>query len=79
MGNMTKEIIDRIFKEPGVRYELTEFEALGKSIHEILAMYPKTAEAGRDAGKTKYFLESIFSFASFDIPMFLLHLGVVKR
>jgi hypothetical protein len=61
---MTKDIIDRIFKEPGVRYELTEFEGLGKPIHEIIAIYPKTAEMGRDAGKTKYFLESIVSFAS---------------
>ena len=32
----TKEVIDRIFKEPCVRYELTEFENLGKPIHEIL-------------------------------------------
>jgi len=61
---MTKDIIDRIFKEPGVRYELTEFEGLGKPIHEIIAIYPKTAEMGRDAGKTKYFLESIVPFAS---------------
>lgn len=26
----TKEIIDRIFKEPGIKYELTEFESSGK-------------------------------------------------
>ncbi len=55
---MTKEIIDRIFKEPGIKYESTEFEGLGKPIHEILAIYPKTAETGRDAGKTKYYLKS---------------------
>lgn len=30
----TKEIIDRIFKEPGIKYELTEFENLGKAIHD---------------------------------------------
>lgn len=40
----TKEIIDRIFKEPGVKFELTEFETLGKPIHEILNIYAKTAE-----------------------------------
>ena len=34
----TKELIDRIFKEPGVKFELTEFENLGKSIHDII--YP---------------------------------------
>lgn len=27
--NMTKELIDRIFKEPGIKYELSEFETLG--------------------------------------------------
>ena len=59
-----REIIDRIFKEPGIKYELTEFESLGKPIHEILDTYPKTAETGRDAGKTKYFLKSIVPFSS---------------
>jgi len=51
----TKEIIDRIFKEPGIKYELTEFENLGKPIHDILDIYPKTVETGRDSGKTKYY------------------------
>ena len=60
----TREIIDRIFKEPGIKYELTEFETLGKPIHEILDIYAKTAEIGRDAGKTKYFLKSIVPFSS---------------
>jgi hypothetical protein len=27
---MTKELIDRIFKEPGIKYELSEFETLTK-------------------------------------------------
>jgi hypothetical protein len=26
----SREIIDRISKEPGIKYELTEFETLGK-------------------------------------------------
>jgi len=60
----TKEITDRIFKEPGISYELTEFEALGKPIHEILEIYPKTSTSGRDAGKTKYFLKSLIPFSS---------------
>jgi type I restriction enzyme M protein len=60
----TKEIIDRIFKEPGISYELTEFESLGKPIHEILEIYPKTATSGRDAGKTKFFLKSLIPFSS---------------
>ncbi len=45
----TKEVIDRVFKEPGVRYELTEFENLGKPIHEVLEIRAKTATTGRDA------------------------------
>ena len=37
----TKEIIDRIFKDPATAYELTEFENLGKPIHEILSICPR--------------------------------------
>ena len=37
----TKELIDKIFKEPGVKFELTEFENLGKPIHDILSIYPR--------------------------------------
>ncbi len=61
---MTKELIDRVFKEPGIKYELTEFETLGKPIHEILSIYPKTVETGRDAGKIRYYLESFVPFPS---------------
>lgn len=60
----TKAIIDRIFKEPGIQFELSEFETLDKPIHEIIRIYPKKAESGRDAGRTKYFLKSIVPFAS---------------
>lgn len=60
----TKDIIDRIFKDPSTKYELTEFENLGKPIHEILSIYPKTAATGRDAGKTKYYLKSFIPFSS---------------
>ncbi len=60
----TKEIIDRIFKDPSTMYELTEFENLGKPIHDILSIYPKTATTGRDAGKTKHYLKSFIPFSS---------------
>lgn len=60
----TREIVDRIFKEPGIKYELTEFETLGKPIHEILDIQDKTVDTGRDAGKTKYFLKSQVPFSS---------------
>ncbi|MBY0311763.1 MAG: type I restriction enzyme HsdR N-terminal domain-containing protein, partial [Phycisphaerales bacterium] len=64
MSLTTKEIIDRIFKEPGIRYELTEFENLGKPIHEILTIQAKTAATGKDAGKTKYYLKSFVPFST---------------
>ena len=60
----TKEVIDRIFKDPATKYELTEFENLGKPIHDILTIYPKTVTTGRDAGKTKYYLKSFIPFSS---------------
>ena len=60
----TKEIIDRLFKDPATKYELTQFENLGKTIHDILTIYPKTAATGRDTGKTKYYLKSFIPFSS---------------
>jgi type I restriction enzyme M protein len=60
----TKEIIDRIFKEPGIAFELSEFENLGKPAHEIISIYLKTATTGKDAGKTKYYLKSFVPFSS---------------
>ncbi len=60
----TKELIDKIFREPGIQYELTEFENLGKPIHEIVSIYPKVAATGKDAGKVKYYLKSFIPFAS---------------
>ncbi len=60
----TKEIIDHIFKDPSTAYELTEFENLGKPVHEIVSIYPKTTSTGRDAGKVKYFLKCFIPFSS---------------
>lgn len=60
----TKTILDRIFKDPATRYELTEFENLGKPIHQILSIYPKTVATGREAGKTKYYLKSFIPFST---------------
>ena len=60
----TKEIIDRIFKDPGVKYELTQFENLGKPIHEILDIKPNTVTTGKDTGKTKFYLRSFIPFSS---------------
>ncbi len=60
----TKEILDKIFKTPNTKYELTEFDDLGKPIHEIIDIYPKTVSTGRDAGKTKYYLKSFVPFST---------------
>ena len=60
----TKEVLDRIFKDPKTKYELTEFEDLGKSVHEIIEIYPKTVESGREAGKVKYYIKSFVPFSS---------------
>ncbi|MBD8564334.1 N-6 DNA methylase [Oxalobacteraceae sp. CFBP 8763] len=60
----TKEIIDRIFKEPGVKFELTEFDNLGKPLHEIINIYPKPTATGKDAGTIKYYLKSFIPFSS---------------
>ena len=60
----TKEIIDRIFKDPKTKYELTEFDNLGSPLHQIIDIYPKTSSTGRDAGKTKYYMKSFVPFSS---------------
>lgn len=60
----TKEIIGRIFKDPATPYELTEFENIGKPIHDILTIYPKAAATGRETGKTKYYLKSFIPFST---------------
>ncbi|MFC6441558.1 N-6 DNA methylase [Bowmanella sp. JS7-9] len=61
---ITKEIMDKIFKDPTTKYELIEFDNLGKPLHQIIEIYPKTASTGRDAGKTKYFMKSFVPFSS---------------
>lgn len=32
----TREVIDKIFKDPKTKYELTAFEGLGKPIDQII-------------------------------------------
>lgn len=57
-------MLDKIFKDPKTQYELTEFENLGKPIHEIIKIYPKVVESGRESGKTKYHVKSMIPFSS---------------
>ena len=37
---------------------------LGKSLHEIINIFPKTISSGRKAGKIKYFMKSLVPFSS---------------
>ena len=60
----TNEILNKIFKDPKIKYELTEFETLGKPLHEIIDIFPKTITSGREAGKIKYFMKSFVPFSS---------------
>ena len=65
----TREIINRIFREPGVAYDLIDFEDLDRPIHEVLEIYPKALTAGRDAGKTKFYLKSLIPFSSGNVEV----------
>jgi type I restriction enzyme M protein len=60
----TRQVLDLIFKDPQTRYSLSDFANLGKPVHEIINIYPKSAGSGRDAGKTKYSVKSFVPFAS---------------
>lgn len=52
------ELIDKIFKDPGVKYELSEFEGLGKPIHEMLDIVEKNG-TGKQTGKKIYYLKTL--------------------
>ena len=60
----TQQIIDLIFKDPNVKYELNEFDGFYKNIEEVFKIYPKTITSGKETGKTKYFIETLASFHS---------------
>jgi type I restriction enzyme M protein len=54
----THQVIDKIFKDPTVKYDLTEFEGLGKPIHEMLNIYAKDG-TGKQTGKKLYFIKPL--------------------
>ncbi|WNL34320.1 N-6 DNA methylase [Arcobacter cryaerophilus gv. pseudocryaerophilus] len=58
----TKEVIETIFKDKNVKYDLTEFLNFKKPIEEILTIEEKTTESGEHTGK--YFLKTLAPFAS---------------
>ena len=54
----TQQVIDKIFKDPTVKYELTEFEGLGKPIQDMLDIYAKDG-TGKQTGKKLYFIKPL--------------------
>lgn len=58
----TKEVIEIIFKDKQVKYDLTEFANFKKPIENILSIKEKITESGKDTGK--YFLQTLAPFAS---------------
>lgn len=50
----TQEVIDNIFNDPSVKYELTEFQGLGKTIPEMLNIYSRPG-TGKQTGKDVYY------------------------
>ncbi|WP_204345544.1 N-6 DNA methylase [Psychroserpens algicola] len=54
----TQQVIDKIFKDPAVKYELSEFEGLGTPIHEMINIYSKDG-TGRQTGKKIYYIKPL--------------------
>ncbi len=52
------ELIDKIFKDPAVKYELSEFEGLGKPLHQMLEISSKDG-IGKQTGKKIYYLKTL--------------------
>jgi len=59
----TQQVIDKIFKDPAVKYDLTEFEGLGKPIHDMLNIYAKDG-TGKQTGKKLYFIKPLANMYS---------------
>jgi type I restriction enzyme M protein len=54
----TQQVIDKIFKDPTVKYDLTEFEGLGKPIHEMVNIIAKDG-TGKQTGKKIYYIKPL--------------------
>ena len=59
----TQEVIDAIFNDPSVKYELTEFQGLGKTIPEMLNIYSRPG-TGKQTGKDVYYIKPLCKFHS---------------
>lgn len=58
-----QEVIDAIFNDPTVKYELTEFQGLGKTIPEMLDIYSRPG-TGKQTGKDVYYIKPLCKFHS---------------
>ncbi len=58
-----QEVIDAIFNDPTVKYELTEFQGLGKTIPEMLNIYSRPG-TGKLTGKDVYYIKPLCKFHS---------------
>src|SRR4051812_23226090 len=63
----TEQVIDRVFRDPEVKYGLTEFNDLGKRPEEALNIFPKFVDTGRDRG-VRYYLKDLKR--GVDIPIY---------
>ena len=59
----TQEVIDAILNDPSVKYELTEFQGLGKTIPEMLNIYSRPG-TGKQTGKDVYYIRPLCKFHS---------------
>lgn len=59
----SQEVIDAIFNDPSVKYELTEFQGLGKTIPEMLNIYSRPG-TGKQTGKDVYYIKPLCEFHS---------------
>lgn len=58
-----QEVIDLIFNDPKVKYELTEFQGLGKSIPEMLNIECRQG-TGKQTGKNVFYIKPLCKFHS---------------
>ncbi|MDO9256953.1 MAG: N-6 DNA methylase [Bacteroidales bacterium] len=59
----TQQVLDKIFKDPAVKYDLSEFIGLGKHIHDMINIYNENG-SGKLTGKKLYFIKPIAPFHS---------------
>lgn len=59
----TQEVIDAIFNDPTVKYELTEFQGLGKSVSDMLNIYSRQG-TGKQTGKEIFYIKPLCKFHS---------------